>query len=110
MLGSEDSKAIEWGVPVLYMRSANGMLFPEILEHPSPTGDKLRLVIDQVVETIEAGGEVLGLDAGDLSAGRISVKQQANVVKGTMVGVRIGRSDTKPATSRRPRRSNVEDE
>ena len=110
MLGGEDGKAIEWGVPVVYMRSTSGVLFPEIIEQPSPTGDKLRLVIDQVVETIEKGGEVLGLDAKDLSAARINVKQQADVVKGTMVGVRIGRSDTKPATSRRPRRSNVEDE
>jgi hypothetical protein len=109
MLGGEDGKAIEWGVPVVYMRSTSGVLFPEIIEQPSPTGDKLRLVIDQVVETIEKGGEVLGLDASDLSAARIDVKQQADVVKGTMVGARIGRSDTKPATPRRPRRSDAED-
>jgi hypothetical protein len=90
MLGGEDGKAIEWGVPVLYMRSTSGVLFPEIIDEPSATGEKLRIVIDQVVETIEKGGEVLGLDAAGPVSGSFNITQKATTVKGTMVGVRLG--------------------
>ena len=94
MLGGGDGNAVEWGVPVVYMRSTDGMLFAEIIAQPTPTAEKLRLVIDQVVETIEMGGEVLGVEAKDLAAGNISVKQQAKVVRGRMVGAQVGRVDT----------------
>lgn len=94
MLGG-DGKAIEWGVPVLYMRSGSGVLFPEIVEEPSATGDKLRLALDQVVDTIEKGGEMLGIEADSIDSGNITVKQAAKTVKGSMVGVRVGRLGAK---------------
>ncbi|MEO7521236.1 MAG: CHAT domain-containing protein [Gemmatimonas sp.] len=91
MLGDGQGKSIEWGVPVLYMRSTSGVLFPEIVDQPSETGEKLRLVINQVVDTIAKGGEVVGVDAHTLESGSFEVTMKAGVVKGTMIGVRVGR-------------------
>jgi len=91
MLASSDGNNVEWGVPVLYMRTTSGALFPEIVRKDTVVATQLRVAIEQVVETIETGGEVVGIRAEQLSDGSFSVTQRADVVKGTMVGVVLGK-------------------
>ncbi len=57
VLNQSGEDGIEWGVPVLYLRSPNGILFPELGQHISATGVKFRTSIDK----IEKGGQFTGL-------------------------------------------------
>ncbi len=88
MLGKSNEDDIEWGVPVLYMRAADGIVFPKLAERPSKTAAEIRRVVQQTVETIEAGGEVVGIVA-KRATGAFEVVQKATTVKGKMVGVQL---------------------
>jgi hypothetical protein len=46
---------VEWGVPVLYMRSADGVLFSRFVERENKVADKIRLEAKGVVESIREG-------------------------------------------------------
>ena len=91
MLASSDGNNVEWGVPVLYMRSTSGALFPEIAAQTTNAAAQLRVAIEQVVDTIEQGGEVVGIRAEQLRDGSFTVTQKVNVVKGTITGAVIGK-------------------
>jgi len=85
MLGISNQDDVEWGVPVLYMRSPNGVLFPKLSERESETRDQIRRIIQQTVETIEQGGEVIGIEAKRIHGG-FEIVQKATTVKGRLVG------------------------
>lgn len=92
MLGTAGPDDAEWGVPVLYMRAPDGVVFPNLAGRDSGTADALRRAVRQTVETIEAGGEVLGLEierARSSSLGSFEVTQKATTVKGRLVGAKI---------------------
>lgn len=91
MLASSEGNNVEWGVPVLYMRTTNGALFPGIAAKATTVAAQLRVAIEQVVDTIAKGGEVVGIRAEQLSDGSFNVVQKANVIEGSMVGVVIGK-------------------
>ncbi|MBC8086031.1 MAG: CHAT domain-containing protein [Phycisphaerae bacterium] len=91
MLASSEGNNVEWGVPVLYMRTTNGALFAAIAEKASTVATQLRVAIEQVVDTIAKGGEVVGIRAEQLGDGTYKVVQSAKVVEGSMVGVVIGK-------------------
>jgi CHAT domain len=105
-----DDISASWGIPVLYHRSADGVVFPHLTDRPSATADALRVRVNQIVDTIGKGGTVVGTevvrDGGGV--GSIRVKQRAKLVNGTMIGVKIGdKGDT--AGSRRPQTPDEDD-
>lgn len=110
---------MEWGVPVLYSRLADGQLFPERMKRAGKSAEKFRAVIrqevtdsikgqltgvealliknaiitvDHEVEVIDRGGEVVGVLAKEIGEGAdISIKGKAKSVQngGKMVGLRL---------------------
>lgn len=109
----------DWGVPVLYLRAAGGKVFhrvsdddavkeaTETLGHlveqnvreVSPEGRMIGAAIEtlngatvevkqRVIE--KASGVVIGARAFHLEGGRLVVRQQADVVDGTLIGMTIG--------------------
>jgi hypothetical protein len=93
MLSESDDDEVEWGVPVLYMRAANGQIFPEFATKQSGAGDQIRQTVRQTVETVERGGELIGIE-GRWVNGVFEIHQKAKNVKGRMVG--ISQKDNKP--------------
>ena len=93
-LGGQDD--VEWGVPVLYMRSADGLVFPGVTADPSleATRDQLRVTIRQRVE--ELRGKLLGAEVAGLPAGRIKVIQEITTLDegGQAIGFRAGQVDS----------------
>jgi hypothetical protein len=85
----EDDMSRSWGVPVLYMRSPDGVVFPRISERASGSADAFRTAVRQVVGTIDKGGKVVGIkivrSAG--GAATIEVSQEARVVRDELVGI-----------------------
>lgn len=87
MKGNAGRRDFEWGVPVLYMRSPDGVLFaggPDA----APVAGNLRMQIRQAVETNAAGGLVIGLrgSGSDIRAD-VSVRQEVGRNMGTVIGV-----------------------
>lgn len=86
----DDDISASWGIPVLYHRSADGLIFPHLTTRPSATADALRVSVKQVINTIEEGSELVGINvvraAG--ATGTIGVKQRAKKVRGTVYGIR----------------------
>jgi hypothetical protein len=77
---------VEWGVPVLYSRTADGRLFPERMERASENATKLQLMIHQSVDTIDQGGRVIGVQARRVKGG-IGIVQDVGVVQGELTGL-----------------------
>jgi hypothetical protein len=97
LLDPEDLSA-SWGIPVLYLRSSDAVLFPRLAERPSPTADKLRSIVDLRVRSIQSGA-VTGIDAADAEAVRavaglaLTVSMDVGTVSGgTVTGIKIGGS------------------
>ncbi len=88
MLGKAGEDSMDWGVPVLYMRSVNGIIFPKLSEGQSATAVQIRRVVQEVVETIEQGGQVIGIVARRVR-GSFEISQKAKTVKGTLIGLEV---------------------
>ena len=88
MLG-EDPTAAQWGIPVLYTRAPDGMLFPRPPDRPSSTAAALRTVVRQTVKVIEAGGALTGIRDLSLGAGAepVEVRQAVGTLRGEAVGI-----------------------
>jgi hypothetical protein len=93
-----DDLSASWGIPVLYLRSADGVLFPRLAERPSATASKLRAIVDLRVQSVQRG-EVTGIDAADAEALRAvagfgpgTVAMDVGTVGGggTVTGIKIG--------------------
>jgi hypothetical protein len=87
----------EWGVPVLYLRAGDGVLFPA-----PPAGEmgggSARVDVQLKLATVR--GEVIGADIGTVLEGRISVNQVIDTVEsgGRVMGVKIGTLGGPPRT------------
>lgn len=83
---------LEWVVPVLYLNSADGVLFTELAQRESPTAENIRIQNKMLIELIAKGAEVIGVDA-DLEGvtGSVDINSdiKANEVKGSLTGVRL---------------------
>lgn len=54
---------IDWGIPVLYMRSSNGVIFPEIAKKEPTTANELRIEGEARIKTIKGGNfNVVAID------------------------------------------------
>jgi hypothetical protein len=106
LLLDADDMTASWGLPVLYLRSSDGVTFPDLAERPSPSANALREAINVRVKTVE--GVVMGVDAADaeslraadaLRAGTVNVTAGNVRKEGKVIGARIGygRKDDDPA-------------
>jgi hypothetical protein len=93
ILNVEGPDDVDWGVPVLYMRSPDGIIFPEVAASPSleTTREQLRVEIRQRVQ--EVRGRLFGAQAVDMTEGTLEVEQKITTVteSGEVTGLKIGR-------------------
>jgi CHAT domain-containing protein len=117
--GNKDVR--DWGVPVLYLRSPGGTIFKPVQDPAIVARAEMRTaqVVEQSVREVgttgrligaeideltpdsdiivnqkikqEAKGFVLGGKVFRLEGGRLTVKMEADVVSGTMVGLQLGK-------------------
>jgi hypothetical protein len=66
-LQDPDDLSASWGIPVLYLRSPDGVLFRRLAERPSATASKLRSIVDERAQSVQRGA-VTGIDAPDAEA------------------------------------------
>lgn len=98
---------LEWVVPVLYLNSADGVLFPELAQKESPTAERIRLQNKMVIDLIAQGADVIGVDA-DLggATGPVDINSDIKVdeVQGNLTGVKIsfGRRTSSPPPPAEP--------
>jgi CHAT domain-containing protein len=78
----------EWGIPVLYMRSINGRLLHLMATCSTANRKNIERVIRQIIGTIEAGGEVVGITL-EHASGPFRVEQRATTVKGKLTGAEL---------------------
>jgi len=83
---------LEWVVPVLYLNSADGVLFPELAERESPTAAAIRVENKMVIDLINKGASVIGVEA-DLkdATGPVDINSDihAKEVNGNLTGVQL---------------------
>ncbi len=80
----KDEQNVEWGVPVLYMRSEDGVIFPQLTERESEVAEQISRVIQQTIEIIENGSKVVGIRI-ERSNGSFQVVQKFGRVSGSRV-------------------------
>jgi hypothetical protein len=116
-LAISQSDARGWGVPVLYLRVPNGVIFPEQAADPAlePVRGQLRvdaeqhitelrgkaIVVDidemtegdvkarQVIGTVAKDAEATAVRIKKLGGGAVKAKQEAGRVDGSVTGVKI---------------------
>ncbi len=77
----------EWGVPVLYMRSVDGVLFPRLNVRPSPTAAQIQNDAEVIIQTISKTGKLRAnvLNLSDLK-GLPSISQKVKIKVDTLSG------------------------
>lgn len=86
----------DWGTPVLYLRSADGILFPSDSSEVAQTGT-VALRARQKIATLE--GEAVAVLADALIAGQLDINQEVGDVKagGSLIGAKLGTIGGKPS-------------
>ncbi|MBW4594717.1 MAG: CHAT domain-containing protein [Brasilonema angustatum HA4187-MV1] len=72
---NESKQGYEWAIPVLYMRSPDGIVFPEITKRELPTANALRVEGEAEIKSIKGG--------------KFSVIDIEKVVKATHIGGKL---------------------
>jgi hypothetical protein len=86
MLGAEIGNT-DWGVPDLYMRASDGVLFPRPAGQASPTAAQIRRVIQRSIKTIKKGGTVVGVKARRVRGSIEIVQEDVTSVEGALIGL-----------------------
>lgn len=89
-----DDLSASWAIPVLYLRSVDGVIFRHLTDRPSRAADALRHAVSVVVRRVEEG-EVTGIDAPDADSLRAVPALNVNVwadevLRGKVTGVKLG--------------------
>lgn len=84
-----DKEGRDWGVPVLYLRAADGRLFEGAPDEAirKKAREAAEADISVRVNEVEAGGRVLGAEVGEMLAGKLVVNV---VASGTVYGSLVG--------------------
>jgi hypothetical protein len=87
-----DPNGRDWGVAVLYLRDADGQLFGGVADEPTrrQAQQQAKATIDLQVQTVAAGGKVLGALVGQISKGSLGVTVTVGTVAGEVTGAKIG--------------------
>lgn len=73
----------DWGTPVLYLRSPDGVLFPEPKEMAVQTGPDGRPVLNVYVKARKVAGNLTAVKIAKLLGGEVDVKLDLDTVSGT---------------------------
>jgi CHAT domain-containing protein len=86
-----DEQGRDWGVPVLYLRDADGQLFGGAADAGvrEKAVEAAKAVIDVRVQTVAAGGKVLGAKVGQLTKGSLDVTVVVGTAAGDVTGATI---------------------
>src|SRR3954447_6106468 len=87
-----DKDGRDWGVPVLYMRDADGQLFGGAADTAvrEQAAARAKVVIEQRVSEVGAGAVLIGASVKQITSGILSVTQTLGVVAGEVTGATIG--------------------
>jgi hypothetical protein len=87
-----DKDGRDWGVPVLYMRDADGQLFGGAADASvrEQAAAKAKVVIDQRLGEVAAGAVLVGAAVKQITSGLLSVTQTLGTVAGDVTGAKIG--------------------
>jgi CHAT domain len=87
-----DKEGRDWGVPVLYMRDADGQLFGGAADTGvrDQAATKAKVVIEQHVNEVAAGAVLIGVAVKQITSGILSVTQTLGTVAGDVTGATIG--------------------
>ncbi len=87
-----DKDGRDWGVPVLYMRDADGQLFGGAADKDvrEQAAARAKVVIDQRLSEVAAGAVLIGAAVKQIMSGTLSVTQTIGVVAGDVTGAKIG--------------------
>jgi len=87
-----DKDGRDWGVPVLYMRDADGVLFGGAADAGvrDQAAARAKVVIEQHVTEVAAGAVLIGASVKQITSGILSVTQTLGTVAGDVTGAKIG--------------------
>jgi len=87
-----DKDGRDWGVPVLYMRDADGVLFGGAADAGvrDQAAARAKVVIEQHVTEVAAGAVLIGASVKQIRSGILSVTQTLGTVAGDVTGAAIG--------------------
>jgi hypothetical protein len=87
-----DKEGRDWGVAVLYMRDADGVLFGGAADAGvrERAAAQAKVVIEQRVSEVAAGAVLRGAAVKQITSGILSVTQTLGTVAGTVTGAQIG--------------------
>ena len=87
-----DKVGRDWGVPVLYMRDADGVLFGGAADTGvrDQAAARAKVVIEQHVNEVAAGAVLIGAAVKQITSGILSVTQTLGTVAGDVTGAKIG--------------------
>lgn len=78
----------DWGVPVLYLRASDGIIFPEYMADSAleQVREQMRINVQQQVKVI--GGKLIGAEAARMTRGEVKVKHKVGKVtkSGEVIG------------------------
>lgn len=81
---------VQWGVPVLYMRSADSIIFPRKASEPSAVAEQIRKLIEQNIGAIRDSHDFVGIDIGKISSS-VHIRQDIKEWNNTSgIAMRIG--------------------
>jgi hypothetical protein len=82
---------VEWGVPVLYMRSGDGVIFPEMAHDPALEAARFRERVRVTQRVKELRDRLTGIEVADAPAAGLDVCQEIAAVApgGEALGARI---------------------
>lgn len=88
-----DKSGRDWGVPVLYLRAANGQLFSGAVD--SQARERCRKAAEASVairaKEVKAGGEIVGANVREMIEGKLAISIAVErVVAGKVVGANLG--------------------
>jgi CHAT domain len=95
MLGVGEDDGIDWGVPVLYMRAADGNLFPQLAARKSETADQIRQIIEMTIDRVENGGVVIGVLLKEVGGSFHIVQRVKTVSGGMLIGYQVDDPDSR---------------
>jgi hypothetical protein len=84
---------VDWGVPVLYMRSPDGVVFPEVAADPFLEESREGLRVEVRQQATELSGKLIGAQIGEVTEGAIEVEQRIAAVteSGEAIGLEVER-------------------
>jgi hypothetical protein len=89
MLAASGEEEMQWGIPTLYLQSWDGVLFPQIAQHPPATGKEIRKTIRVAIGEVEKGSRLDAVVAkrikSDLRVKIGSIEGVARVIKANEV-------------------------